>query len=57
MSETEQIYHIPVLLDESVSGMNIQPGGIYVDVTFGSNSCGKGVCTFVYILPVAVIQL
>lgn len=35
MSETEQIYHIPVLLDESVSGMNIQPGGIYVDVTFG----------------------
>ena len=28
MSETEQIYHIPVLLDESVSGMNIQPGGI-----------------------------
>ena len=24
MSETEQIYHIPVLLDESVSGMNIQ---------------------------------
>ena len=25
MSETEQIYHIPVLLDESVSGMNIQP--------------------------------
>ena len=31
----QQTYHIPVLLDESVSGMDIKPGGIYVDVTFG----------------------
>lgn len=29
------VYHIPVLLHPSVDGMNIQPGGIYVDVTFG----------------------
>lgn len=28
-------YHVPVLLKESVDGMNIQPGGTYVDVTFG----------------------
>lgn len=28
-------YHIPVLLDESVSGLNIQPGGVYLDLTFG----------------------
>ncbi len=28
-------YHIPVLLEESVNGMNIQPNGIYVDTTFG----------------------
>ena len=41
MSETEQTYHIPVLLDESVSGMNIQPGGIYVDVTFGGGGHSK----------------
>ena len=41
MSETEQIYHIPVLLDESVSGMNIQPGGIYVDATFGGGGHSK----------------
>ena len=38
MSETEQIYHIPVLLDESVSGMNIQPGGIYVCLLYTSDA-------------------
>lgn len=31
----ETIYHIPVLLKESVDAMNIQPEGTYVDVTFG----------------------
>ena len=29
------MYHVPVLLTETVDGLNIQPGGIYVDVTFG----------------------
>lgn len=29
------IYHIPALLKESIDGLNIQPDGIYVDVTFG----------------------
>jgi 16S rRNA (cytosine1402-N4)-methyltransferase len=28
-------YHDPVLLHESVNGLNINPTGIYVDVTFG----------------------
>jgi 16S rRNA (cytosine1402-N4)-methyltransferase len=28
-------YHIPALLNESIDGLNIRPGGIYVDVTFG----------------------
>lgn len=28
-------YHIPVLLHESVSALNLDPSGIYVDVTFG----------------------
>ncbi|HLO61004.1 MAG TPA: 16S rRNA (cytosine(1402)-N(4))-methyltransferase RsmH [Bacteroidales bacterium] len=28
-------YHIPVLLKESVDGLNISPSGTYVDVTFG----------------------
>jgi 16S rRNA (cytosine1402-N4)-methyltransferase len=28
-------YHVPALLEESIRGLNIRPGGIYVDVTFG----------------------
>ncbi|MCS2890135.1 16S rRNA (cytosine(1402)-N(4))-methyltransferase RsmH [Parabacteroides faecis] len=35
MEEKENSYHVPVMLDESVKGLNIQEGGIYVDVTFG----------------------
>lgn len=31
----ETMYHVPVLLTESVDGLAIKPGGIYVDVTFG----------------------
>jgi len=34
MSE-ETTYHVPVLLHESVDGMNIRPDGIYADMTFG----------------------
>lgn len=41
MNETEQTYHIPVLLEESIDGMNIQPGGIYVDMTFGGGGHSK----------------
>lgn len=29
------MYHIPVLLKETVDGLNIDPNGTYVDVTFG----------------------
>lgn len=28
-------YHIPVLLEDSVGGLNIDPTGVYVDVTYG----------------------
>ena len=35
MEKDELTYHVPVLLKESVDGMNIQPDGTYVDVTFG----------------------
>jgi 16S rRNA (cytosine1402-N4)-methyltransferase len=33
--KTKMEYHNPVLLKESVDGLNIHPDGIYVDVTFG----------------------
>ena len=28
-------YHVPVLLDECVGALNLRPGGVYVDATFG----------------------
>jgi 16S rRNA (cytosine1402-N4)-methyltransferase len=35
MITTAETYHVPVLLQESVDGLDIKPNGIYVDVTFG----------------------
>jgi 16S rRNA (cytosine1402-N4)-methyltransferase len=35
MITTAETYHVPVLLEESVGGLDIKPGGVYVDVTFG----------------------
>lgn len=34
-------YHNPVLLTETVDGLNIKPDGIYVDVTFGGGGHSK----------------
>lgn len=34
-------YHNPVLLDESIDGLNIKPNGVYVDVTFGGGGHSK----------------
>ncbi|KIX22255.1 16S rRNA methyltransferase [Flavobacterium sp. 316] len=34
-------YHNPVLLKETVDGLNIKPNGIYVDVTFGGGGHSK----------------
>lgn len=35
MVKTADTYHVPVLLKQSIDGLNIKPGGIYIDVTFG----------------------
>ena len=32
---TAETYHVPVMLHETVEGMNILPGGIYADLTLG----------------------
>ncbi|MEL7021921.1 MAG: 16S rRNA (cytosine(1402)-N(4))-methyltransferase RsmH [Bacteroidota bacterium] len=34
-------YHLPVLAKECIEGLNIQPNGIYVDVTFGGGGHSK----------------
>lgn len=41
MTTTAATYHVPVLLRESVDGLNIRPEGIYVDVTFGGGGHSK----------------
>lgn len=35
MIKTAEYYHIPVLLNESIEGLNLHANGVYVDVTFG----------------------
>ena len=35
MVKTAETYHVPVLLQESIDGLDIKSDGIYVDVTFG----------------------
>ena len=38
---TAETYHVPVLLKESIDGLNIHSGGIYIDVTFGGGGHSK----------------
>ena len=40
---TAETYHVPVLLEESIRGLDIQPGGVYVDVTFGGGGHSKAI--------------
>ena len=37
------MYHDPVLLSESVDGLNINPEGVYVDVTFGGGGHSRAI--------------
>ena len=35
------MYHRPVLIEESINGLKINPNGIYIDVTFGGGGHSK----------------
>jgi len=39
-------YHIPVLLKESIDGLQIRPEGIYVDATFGGGGHSKALLEY-----------
>jgi len=41
MEKNKPEYHIPVMLDECLNGLDINPDGIYVDVTFGGGGHSK----------------
>ena len=38
-----EIYHIPAMLRETIHGLNIQPNGLYVDVTFGGGGHSRAI--------------
>ena len=41
MSDENITYHIPVLLNESIDGLNLENGKVFVDVTFGGGGHSK----------------
>lgn len=41
--QQESAYHIPVLYNEVLEALNIQPDGVYVDCTFGGGGHAKGI--------------
>lgn len=40
---TNPTYHIPALLTETMRGLNLQPSGTYVDVTFGGGGHSRAI--------------
>lgn len=43
MKDNGSAYHVPVLLNEAVEALNIQPNGVYVDCTFGGGGHAAGI--------------
>ncbi len=38
-----RLYHVPVLLEKSVEGLNLRPDGIYADLTFGGGGHSRAI--------------
>lgn len=43
MTTNNTTYHIPVMLPECIDGLQINPDGVYVDVTFGGGGHSKAI--------------
>ena len=39
----QEQYHIPVMLDECMEGLDIKPDGVYIDLTFGGGGHSKAI--------------
>ena len=51
-----EIYHIPAMLRETIQGLNIQPNGLYVDVTFGGGGHSRAILDALAVQKVPKIQ-
>lgn len=45
MGENEEVYHVPVMLNECMEGLAIIPDGVYIDVTFGGGGHSREILT------------
>lgn len=43
MEKTELTYHVPVLLKECIEGLDVKPGGTYIDVTMGGGGHSRAI--------------
>lgn len=41
--ETSMTYHLPVMLNECIEGLNLRPDGTYVDATFGGGGHSRAI--------------